>query len=822
MGSMPDGLRAGWLGWYGVYTGKPISTKNKLVDGRSVYAKTGEPSKLIWFNKKIGRWYAGKSRALGKAAGVLHVADVALTPDKATGKWQAWVGPKRGWVEAADMRVVDGAQGRDIVDADLKALQDAAPMIRLDGSTPHGVRHEWLGIYERRLGIALVGGRPSYAKRHDDSKFLWYYPPTGTWFMGGAASIGKAKGVLQAHDTAVVPEKIRPGAWLVGQGQGRGWVAAAELGWLHGVDAEAANLAEAGRVQSSGRTIYLFDGRMLRGAQIMPVNMAPAWQGAYAMEATNASESGARARYLKIGSDESGVHSWALWYNAHSGTWLLGRENKRSVTKTMLSVYDGALMPNEIKGEWKQWQPSGVWEPAALRCLVGVEGAAVLQEQSAAGARILASSSPTIYLVGLGGARHEWLGTYSRRAGSLTSGRHSFVHEDDASKVMWYDDRSASWRVAVHEAYFGHEARFHPNKAVLKVTDPALVPERVAAPWMLRVSDDTHGGEDEAWSEVRMLRCIGGHDIEVELQAQARELRLAGTTVYLVGALPPPFPSSALGAYDLIPQPKTKESVRRTYVHRDDPKTILSYRRKTGDWSVERAGSDRSADMELLLSAYDGSLLPERVTTTWRGHTTDGYWADAPSLSCKAGPEGKAAMETDLAAVTLQRALTPGWLFAVRQSSAVGQTKLALQAGLQPWRVHAAFAAAKSRGVSDSVLDAARKLLPAAFPPSPPPPSPNPVWSPPPPTLLVSPPSPSPRASPPPPSMEVSKPRNAQKSKGKKRRRSGRKAAGAKGKRGQRKEKEAVLHKRRKNAADEVADEDPEEALEDGNNAGRR
>ena len=807
-GSTPDGLRSEWLGWYSVYTGKPIVTKSKLIDGRSVYAKKGEASKLIWFNKKSGRWYAGKARALGKAAGVFHVADVAMTPDKATGKWQAWVGPKRGWVEAPDMRVVDSAQGRAIVDSDAKALQDASTMIRLDGSTPHGVRHEWLGIYERRLGIALVGGRPSYAKRHDDSKYMWYYAPSGTWFMGGQASIGKSKGVLQAHDTAIVPDKIRAGGWLVGQGQGRGWVSAPDVRWLAGVDAEAANLAEAGRVQSSARTVYLFDGRMLLGTQIMPANMAPAWQGAYAMESANVSDSGGRARYVKPG-DASGNHAWILWYDAQSGTWQLGRENKRALTKTMLSVYDGALLPNEIKGEWKRWQPSGVWEPVAVRCLIGVEGAAVLQEQSAAGARIIAASAPTLHLVGLSGQRHEWLGSYTRRAGSLTNGRHSFVHEADETKVMWYDDRSASWRVGVHEAYYGHEERFHPNKAVLRAIDPALVPERVAASWMMRTSDDTHGGEDEAWSEVRTLRCIGGLDIEVELQAQVRELRLAGPTVYLAGAMPPSFPPGVLGAYDLV-QPTGKQSARRTYLRRDDPKTALSYRLKTGDWVVERQGGDKGAEMALLLSAYDGALLPERISATWRVHTTEGYWTDAPNLKCRAGPDGKAAMEADLAAVSLEQALTPGWLLSVRQGPAVEATRVALRAGLQPWRIHAELANAKGRGVSDSVLDAARKLLPLAFPPSPPPPSPTPVASPPPP-LVLSP--PSPLASPPPPPVSSPAVKQRSRKKGKKKRHGGRKGAGGKGKmeRAPRKRHKQTREPTPKGADEEA--EDPEDEL---------
>ena len=752
MGSTPDGMRAEWLGWYAIHTGKPITTKNKLVDGRPVYAKKGELSKLIWFNKKSGRWYAGKARALGKAAGVLHVADVAMTPDKASNRWQIWYGPKRGWVEAPDMHIVTGAQGREIVDADAKALQDAAATVRLTGDTPEGIRHEWLGIYERRPGT-LVSGRPSYVKRYDDAKLLWYYAPTGTWLMGGAASLGKAKGVLMAHDGAVVPERIRPGAWLVGQGQGRGWLPASSLRWLHGIEAEAAKMAEANLLQSSARTVYLFDGRQLVGTQIMPANMAPAWQGAYTMEMLNASQTGegGRARYVK-GADASGRGAWALWYNEHSGMWLLGRQGKRrAAAKAMLSVYDGAQLPNQIRAGWRKWQSAGNWEPVAIRCLVGVEGAAVLQEQSAASARVLASSASTVQLVGLTGPRHEWLGSYARRAGSLVNGRHSFVHEDDEAKVMWYDDRSASWRVATHEASsYGREARFHPNKAALMVTDPALVPERVLAAWMLRLGDDRHGGEDEAWIEAKSLRCIAGQDANLELQAQARELRLSGNTVYLVGAMPASSPSGVLGPYDMRPSQAGKDWRRRVYVRRDNPKILLSYRPKSGDWSVERfEGSDQQSS-ELLLSVYDGALLPERVSSTWRAHTVEGYWEDVSTLQCRAGPEGKAAMEADLAAVSLQRALTPGWpawIFAVRAGPVIAQVKLALQTGLQPWRIHAALSAGKARGVSEAVLKEARKILPPAYPPSPPPPMPAPVASPP--TPALSPPPPSAAAPPP-------------------------------------------------------------------------
>lgn len=807
MGTMPDGIRAEWLGWYEVFTGKPISTKNKMIDGRPVYAKKGEASKLIWYNKKSGRWYAGKARALGKAAGVLHVSDVAATPDKVSSKWQVWVGPKRGWVEAPLMRAADDAQGRAIVDADAKALSDAAASIRLVGTTPQGVRHEWLGIYERRR--ALVGGRPSYVKKNDDTKLLWYYAASGTWFMGGEASLGKAKGVLQSHDSAVVPELIHQGSFLVGQGQGLGWVSAPELRFVHGAEADATNLADIQRLQTSARTIFLFDGRQFVGTQVLPANTAPAWQGAYVMDATNATEGG-RARYVKAG-DDSGRATWALWYDQHAGAWLLGRQGKRrALTKTMLSVYDGALLPDQIKSAWRKWVPGGTWEPATVRCLIGVEGAAVMQEQSAASNRILASSASTVLLVGLNGQRHEWLGSYSRRAGSLVNGRHSFVHEHDGTKMMWYDDRSASWRVGTHEASYGHEARFHPNKAVLRAVDPALVPERVVASWMLRASDDTHGGEDEAWLDAKAVRCIAGQEVDVEHQARAREIRQAGSTVYLAGAMPPSSPPGILGAYDLQPLSSgDKDWARRTYVRRGDAKLVLSYRPKTGDWTVERSSgtaSQQRGDGALLLSVYNSALLPEHVGTAWRSFSAEGYWEDAPNLKCRAGAEGKASMDADLAAVSLQRALTPGWFFNVRVSTAVEQTKLALETGLQPWRIRAVLEAAKTKGVKEAALEAARKVLPIANPPAPPPPLPTPVASPVTSPALSPPPPPKPTALPPPEVEDaVLKKRRRKKSRPQQKAVKGRKRKG-KGKkdRGRKKARKA------KKASEDEEEDDPD------------
>ena len=750
-GSTPQGLRADWLGWYDVHTG-PLpphlpskQRESKLVDGRHVYAKRGERAKLMWFNKHSGRWYAGKARAVGHAAGVLHVPDMAMAPDKISARWQVWQGPKVGWVVASDLRVLDDAQGRALVDAEAKALGEAADTIRLVGSTPSDLRHEWLGVYVRRPD-ALIAGRPSYVARSDVDRLLWYVAETAAWYVGTQASLGKPKGVMLAYDVAVRPDRIAKGAWMLGQGLGKGWVSAPELRWLQGVEADAAAAAQATRLHASERTVYLLDGNQLSGGQVRPVNTAPAWQGAYVADLSWTDEG--RTRYIKPQDADGKGGPWLLWYNTPAGMWLVGRQGRRrepNTTKPTISVYDGAQLPHEIRGTWREWLRGDASHPIAVRCLVGAVPAALLREQAAAGTRALTQSAATVQLVGLrNGPRHEWMGAYTRRAGPLVHGRHSFAHVADDKKALWYDARSTSWRVGERDSAGPQEGRFYPNRAVLRVSDPALSPESTAAPWQLRQE-----GGSETWGDSGGVRCIAGNDALVEEQAQTRELARAELTVYLAGVAPPAVPSKCMGAYDMVDaaNPSRTPGTRRAYRRRDDASLTLRYDTRSGEWRLERSldtpGGGGSAT--LILSAYDGALLPERVAVGWK--TASGR--DASHVKCLGGVEGRLAFEADGAVGKLQSVLTPGypaWMFPVRKESVIEQVRLVLRSGVQPWRIHLVLTDARTRDVPDSILRAAARILPMAPPPSPPPPSP-----PPPPNPISSPPPPPPSLSPPPP-----------------------------------------------------------------------
>ena len=125
---------------------------------------------------------------------------------------------------------------------------------------------------------------------------LWYNAGAGTWYMGGKAALGQRKGILKAHDSAAAPELIKPGMWQLGQGEGKGWLSAPDVHCLHGAEAEKALKAEQSALLGAQRTVYLFDAQASRSPGTSG-STAPAWQGAYTVEAT---EEG-RHRYLKPG-----------------------------------------------------------------------------------------------------------------------------------------------------------------------------------------------------------------------------------------------------------------------------------------------------------------------------------------------------------------------------------------------------------------------------------------------------------------------------------------------------------------------------------------
>ena len=622
-------------------------------------------------------------------------------PEKISGAmWRAWWGPKKDWIDAPELRSVGGAKGRDILAQQHKALEGSDKTVHLLGSTPSGLRHEFLGAYEQREG-ELVGGRRVYVKRDDPTKMLWHHQGAGTWYMGGKAMLGQRKGVLKAHDTAIAPEQIKPGIWVVGQGEGKGWLAAPTLKWLHGTEAESALNAEERALAAAPRTVYLFgDERRASG-------VAPPWQGAYTVEAT---ANGRRSYAKPADAPTAGVlgsrAAWMLWYNPREGTWQVSRKGKRTgkVTKSLLSVYDGAQVPDQIHGGWRLWKDGG-WTKLAVRCLAGAEGEAAMRQQKDDEVRELSRSAMTILLDGStpNGFGHEWLGAYAQRSGSVVARRYTFTHEADDGKALWFDARTGRWCVGPHEAY---EAQFHPNKAVFSVVDAALAPERISAAWMLRSE-----AEDEAWIAASTVRAVAadGSDGEALRRTRARELNSAAPLVYLVGATPASFPQKWMGPYELD-RTAMRPDKRHTYRRQGDPAKMLQYHPRTGDWRVT---AEENGATTTVLSGYDGAVLPEHIAPgSWRSYTREVGWEDAPDVACKSGLDGKMAMDADLAVEAVKGSLTPGWLFPVRAEAVVEKLKAALAAGAHPSRLHAILLSAEGReGVSQTVLQAARVQL---------------------------------------------------------------------------------------------------------------
>jgi len=555
---------------------------------------------------------------------------------------------------------------------------------------------------------------------------LWYNAGAGTWYMGGKAALGQRKGILKAHDSAAAPELIKPGMWQLGQGEGKGWLSAPDMHCVHGSEADKALKSEQNALLVAQRTIYLFDAHASQSPGTSG-STAPAWQGAYTIEAT---EEG-RHRYVKPG-DSAGIKSaWVLSYNARTGTWLVSRKGKRrTALKTWLSVYDAAQIPDKIQGSWRAWKDGG-WVPSSVRVIAGAEGEAMMRQQAVEEARELSRSASTVLLSGTtpGGWGHEWFGAYTQRTGSLVDGRFVFAHEVDDSKALWFDGRSGRWCVGPHEAY---EERFHPNKAVLSVVDAALAPERISAQWMLRTDAQT-----EAWVPASSVRAVAsdGREGEALRRTRLREQNSASSVVYLVGGTPASFPSEWMGAYELS-RSDAKPNEPHVYRRQGDAGKELRYHPKTGDWRVHQAGGGESTT---VLSVYDGAELPEQISTAWRAYSKEQGWQDAPEarhsprlalltrrrtftpsplpnqVRCKGGLDGKIALEADHAATALITALTPGWLFPVRAEAVIAKLKAALAAGARPSRLHAILSRARPSDVDPSIIDAAAAQLgPAA------------------------------------------------------------------------------------------------------------
>lgn len=101
--------------WLGKYTRRRTGT---MVNGRHTYTKEGSASRMLWFAGSA--WFVGLNTHVGKPVGVFVASDEAISPEQIGTTWRAAAGQLStkgvGWIDAPDIRVLTGAEGRNALD----------------------------------------------------------------------------------------------------------------------------------------------------------------------------------------------------------------------------------------------------------------------------------------------------------------------------------------------------------------------------------------------------------------------------------------------------------------------------------------------------------------------------------------------------------------------------------------------------------------------------------------------------------------------------------------------------------------------------------
>ena len=188
-----------------------FSKRAELVNGYASYARAGDDRHMLWH---AGRhWFVGRSENVGKAMGFVKALDGARLPDLVNATWHIYEGTQ--WFAAPAVQCVAGP-------ALSRRLSAGASKVVLHGSTPQGLKQNWLGWFSRRA--ELVNGYPSYAK-DGDALIMWHAGQS--WFVGKSDHVGADKGLIAASDGALQPELV-VATWQVA-GVGGGWLDAPDL-----------------------------------------------------------------------------------------------------------------------------------------------------------------------------------------------------------------------------------------------------------------------------------------------------------------------------------------------------------------------------------------------------------------------------------------------------------------------------------------------------------------------------------------------------------------------------------------------------------------
>ena len=245
-GWTPEGRHAKSLGLY------ELKRDWEFVNSRPVYAKRGEPHRLIWASHD-GHWIAGHSDELGTAtSGFLRVKDARAYFVEQIAEAAAWHaradadGGGDGWLAAPGVRLLHGAaavaaweQRQRLAE---EALERAAKRLYLVGNAPQDTRREYLGGFSLQHDAERSNGRHVYSREGVDRVALWY-DGDGAWRVGSQPNVGSSNSILALRSAAVLPEDAR-GVWRVHHPLGSGWLDAPALRLLHGADGLAALRAD--------------------------------------------------------------------------------------------------------------------------------------------------------------------------------------------------------------------------------------------------------------------------------------------------------------------------------------------------------------------------------------------------------------------------------------------------------------------------------------------------------------------------------------------------------------------------------------------------
>ena len=195
--------------WLGVYSSSP-----RMLQGRSVWVKRGDPEKLLWFTEH-GYWHFGHTHDISSGAGMIATKDSAATPDAVRAQWHTVTGNPQARFEPAVM---------------LHCISAPLPnQLWLSGHGPKLSMAPWLtswtGAYYQLTDAELVNGWPSYGRSHDcleprcDEQALWFaLASDGTphWMIGhSSSSLGDAKGLLSLNGTLALDLQTGQQQWRV-------------------------------------------------------------------------------------------------------------------------------------------------------------------------------------------------------------------------------------------------------------------------------------------------------------------------------------------------------------------------------------------------------------------------------------------------------------------------------------------------------------------------------------------------------------------------------------------------------------------------------